>query len=58
MKAVEKYDAEVVYDYHNFDCIAIRLPEDKTLEDAEAYFSKVEDVVQISRDRIMHLCDE
>ena len=55
---MEKYGAEVVYDYHNFDCIAIRLPEDKMLEDAEAYFSKVKSVVQISRDRIMHLCDE
>lgn len=55
---MEKYGAEVVYDYHNFDCIAIRLPEDKTLEDAEAYFSKVEDVVLISRDRIMRLCYE
>ena len=55
---MEKYGAEVVYDYNNFDCIAIRLPEGKTLEDAEAYFSKVKGVVQISRDRIMHLCGE
>ena len=55
---MEKYGAEVVYYYNNFDCVAIRLPEDKTLEEAEAYFSKVKGVAQISRDRIMQLCGE
>lgn len=57
-KAVKKYGAEVMYDYQNFSGIAIRLPNNKSLADAQAYFSKVKGVTQVSRNRIVHPCHE
>ena len=54
LKAVKNYGAEIIYNYKNFNCIAIGLPKDNDANDAISYFSKVKGVTSVERDRIMH----
>lgn len=56
-KAFEEYGAEIIYEYGIIDGFAIRIPEDKAIEDAMAFFRKVEGVTSVERDRIIHLTD-
>jgi|GEM_PF-3913242 len=55
LQAVEKYKAEIIYDYKNFNSIAIRIPDGVSIQDAIGYFSKVEGVISVNRDAIYHL---
>lgn len=55
MKAVKAYKAEVIYDYNNFNGIAIKIPQNTSIDAAIAYFKKVKGVVQVNRDGVMHL---
>lgn len=52
MKAVKAYKATVLYDYKNFNGIAIKIPEGTSLEAAIEYFKKVKGVLQVNRDGI------
>ena len=56
-KAINKYGAEVIYDYRIINAIAVRIPESKKLEDSITYFEKVKGVLQVSKDRVYHLDD-
>lgn len=56
-KAIEKYGATIIYDYSIIPGMAIRIPDDKTLEEAIVYFKKVRGVVSVERDRITRLTD-
>lgn len=53
MKAVKAYKASIIYDYKNFNGIAIKIPEGPSLEAAITYFQKVKGVLQVNRDGIM-----
>ena len=57
MKAVKINKAEVIYDYKIINAVAIKKPEKKTLDETIKIFSKVKGVLQISRDKIMHITD-
>lgn len=55
LKAVKKYNAEILYDYKNFNGVAIKIPQGMDINSAIAYFKKVKGVLQVNRDSIMHL---
>ena len=57
MAAVQLYGADIIYDYSIIPGMAIRIPEGKTLEEAIAFFKKVEGVLTVEKDRIYHLTD-
>lgn len=56
-KAIEDYGCEIVYDYKIITGMALKKPEDKTLEETMAYFRKVEGVTSVEYDHIYHLTD-
>ena len=57
MKAIKEYKCEIVYDYGIINGMALKKPEDKTLEEAMQYFKKVKGVVSVEYDHVYHLTD-
>lgn len=57
LAAVKKYKAEVVYDYNIINGMAIKKPDDKTLEETMEYFKSVKGVLSVEYDHIYHLTD-
>lgn len=55
MSAIKKYGATVLYDYGSMNCVAIKLPQGKKVDDAKAHFEKVKGVVQVNYDKILQL---
>ena len=55
-KAIEEYHAEVLYDYNIIPSMAIKIPPEKSIEDAIEFFKKVEGVIGVERDGIAHTC--
>lgn len=51
-KAAAKYRAEILYDYSIINALAVKIPQDKTLEEAAKFFSKVKGVIEISKDAV------
>ena len=56
-KAIKKYKCEVVYEYNMLNCLALKKPKKKSLEDAIAYFKTVEGVVSVDYDNTIRLTD-
>ena len=54
-KAINKYGAEVIYDYRMVNAMAVRIPDPDKMEEMIARFEKVKGVLQVSRDQIYHL---
>ncbi len=57
LSAVKKYKAEIVYDYNIIPGMAIRKPDNKTLEETMKFFKSVKGVVSVEYDRVYHLMD-
>ena len=57
LKAVKEYKAEVIYDYSIIPGMAIKKPDEKTLEETMLYFKKVKGVVSVEYDHVYHLTD-
>lgn len=57
LKAVREYGATVIYDYRMMNGMAIRKPDDRTIEESIDFFRKVKGVVSVERDRIIRLTD-
>ncbi|ORX75249.1 hypothetical protein BCR32DRAFT_329881 [Anaeromyces robustus] len=55
-RTIEEYKAEILYDYQNFNSIAVKIPSDKTIEESIEYFENVEGVIMVNRDQINQLC--
>lgn len=55
MEAVKKYGAELLYEYKMLKGISIRIPEDKSVEQAITYFRKVKGVISVHRSQIYHI---
>lgn len=55
LKAVKSYGATLLYQYNNFNGIAISIPKDKILEEAIQYFGKVKGVVSVNKDYVYKL---
>ena len=57
MKAIKKYKCEIVYDYGMISGMALKKPEDKTLEETMQYFRSVKGVTTVEYDHIIRLTD-
>ena len=54
-KAIKEYKCEIVYDYGMINGMALKKPEDKTLEDTMQYFRGVKGVLTVEYDHIIRL---
>lgn len=57
LRAIKKSGAQVIYDYHIIQGMAIRKPEKMSLDEAIAYFRGIKGVISVERDRIYRLTD-
>ena len=57
LKAIKEYKAEIKYDYNMTPCMAIKKPENKSLEETMQYFKTVKGVVSVEYDNIYRLTD-
>ena len=57
LKAIDDYGCEIVYDYNIITGMALKKPEDKTLEETMEYFRKVDGVTSVEYDHIYRLTD-
>lgn len=57
LKAIKEYKCEIVYDYGIINGMALKKPEDKTLEETMRYFKTVKGVLSVEYDHIYHLDD-
>ncbi|MDO5608372.1 MAG: hypothetical protein Q4G08_07960 [Capnocytophaga sp.] len=53
--AVKEYGATILYDYKNLNGIAIRIPQEKNIEEAIAYFESVRGVLSVNKDEVITL---
>lgn len=58
MNAVREYGAKIVYEYRNFNGIAIKLPNGTDMEKAVSHFRMVKGVLSVEADRRMQLHSE
>lgn len=49
-KEFAKYGAEILYEYKNINGFAIRIPKEKSLEQAKTHFYKVKGVLSVEKD--------
>ena len=57
LKAIKEYKCEIVYDYGTINGMALRKPEDKTLEETMQYFRTVKGVLTVEYNHIIRLTD-
>ena len=57
LEAIKEYKCEIIYDYGTINGMALRKPEDKTLEETMQYFKKVKGVTNVEYDHIIRLTD-
>jgi hypothetical protein len=55
LEAAKRMGCEIIYQYNNFQGVALRVPDKIKIEDAIGVFKKEKGVTQVNRDRIMHL---
>ena len=56
-KAVKAYKCEVIYDYNIINGMALKKPDDKTLEETMQYFKGVKGVLTVEYDHVIRLSD-
>ena len=56
-KAINEYKCEIVYDYGIINGMALKKPEDKTLEKTMQYFKGIKGVTTVEYDHIIRLTD-
>ena len=57
LKAIEDYKCEIKYDYSIINGMALKKPDDKTLEETMQYFKKVKGVTNVEYDHAYRLTD-
>lgn len=57
LKAIKDYKCEIVYDYGIINGMALKKPEDKSLEETMQYFKTVKGVTNVEYDNIIRLTD-
>ena len=57
LKAIKEYKAEVIYDYNIINGMALKKPDDKSLEEIMQIFKTVKGVMSVGYDHIYHLTD-
>ncbi|MDD6853210.1 MAG: hypothetical protein PUD58_02730 [Prevotella sp.] len=54
-RALRKMHCETIYEYHNFNAMAVRIPESSEIMAVADRIRKIRGVLTVERDRIMHL---
>ena len=57
LKAIEDYKCEIKYDYSKINGMALKKPDDKTLEETMQYFKNVKGVTSVEYDHVYRLTD-
>ena len=57
LEAIKDYKVEIIYDYNIISGMALKKPEDKTLEETMQYFKTVKGVASVEYDHVYHLTD-
>ena len=57
LEAIREYKVEIIYDYSIIPGMALKKPEDKSLEETMRYFKTVEGVLSVEYDHIYNLTD-
>lgn len=57
LEAIKEYKCEIIYDYGTINGMALKKPEDKTLEETILYFKKVKGVTNVEYNHIIRLTD-
>ncbi len=55
LKKVDEFGAKIDYNYTNINAIAITIPDNSNINDAQQYFSKVKGVNSVSKNYINQL---
>lgn len=55
LDAARIYGSEVIYEYRNFNGIAVTVPRGKTIDEAIQFYERVEGVIQVNRDEMLEL---
>lgn len=53
LEAVEQLNATILYEYNNFNAIAIKIADGSVIEEAIETLSAVDGVLQVNRDHIV-----
>ena len=57
LKAIKEYGVEIIYDYGMISGMALKKPENKTLEETMQHFKQVKGVTNVEYDHIIRLTD-
>ena len=57
LKAIKEYGVEIIYDYGMINGMALKKPENKTLEETMQHFKQVKGVTNVEYDHIIRLTD-
>ena len=57
LKAIKDYKVEIIYDYNIINGMALKKPENKTLEETIQYFKTVKGVTNVEYDHVYRLTD-
>lgn len=57
LEAIKAYRCDVVYDYKIINGMALKKPDDKSLDETMQYFRGVKGVLSVEYDRINHLVE-
>lgn len=55
LKLAREIGAEVIYSYRNINAVAVRKPENMTLDEAKQRFERLKNVAQVSYDHVYKL---
>ncbi len=57
LKAIKEYGVEIIYDYHSINGMALKKPDNKTLEETMQYFKTIKGILNVEYDHIIRLTD-
>ena len=57
LKSIKVYGVEIIYDYGIINGMALKKPDNKTLEETMQFFKQVKGVTNVEYDRIIRLTD-
>lgn len=55
LRLAKKIGAKVLYAYKNFNAVAIKKPDNMSLDETKAKFEELSDVLQVNYDHVYHL---
>ena len=55
MKQVKKLNCSIIYDYQNFNAVALKVPEEASIDEVIARLRQTKGVLQVNRDHVYKL---